>query len=148
MSLSDIFVRQSIKLNLESTGRDPALEELSELIAAVHPEIGYEEIFTAIRNREEKMSTGIGSGVAVPHGYCRGAGAAAGALGISRAGIDYGALDNRPVHVVFMLVMNDTARESHLRLLNRIFKLANSEAIAMIMAAKNVEELVELFEKL
>jgi mannitol/fructose-specific phosphotransferase system IIA component (Ntr-type) len=145
MSLSDIFVRQSIKLDLESTTRDSVLAELTELITAVHPEISYDEIFTAVSSREDKMSTGIGSGVAVPHGYCHSIGAAAGALGISRAGIDYGTLDNKPVHVLFMLVMNNTARENHLRILNQIFKLANSGSIDLIMAAKSVEELVELF---
>ncbi|MDR2136134.1 MAG: PTS sugar transporter subunit IIA [Treponema sp.] len=148
MSLSDIFVRQAIRLDLESTTKEAAFFELVELIAAARPECDRDEILAAITSREDKMSTGIGSGIAVPHGYCRSINAAAGAIGISRAGIDdYGSLDQKPVHVLFMLVMSDMSRESHLRVLNQVFKLANSEAIGLMMAAKNTEEVAAILSR-
>ncbi|MDR2178319.1 MAG: PTS sugar transporter subunit IIA [Treponema sp.] len=148
MSLSDIFVKQSIGLNMEAETKKAAFLELIDLIMTAHPECNRDEILAAITNREDKMSTGIGSGIAVPHGYCQSVDAVAGAIGISRAGIDdYGSLDQKPVHVLFMLVMNDTSREAHLRVLNQVFTMANSEAINLIMSAKTTEEVAVILSR-
>jgi mannitol/fructose-specific phosphotransferase system IIA component (Ntr-type) len=140
MSLSDIFVQQSIKLNLESKTKEAAFTELIELIIAAHPECGRKEMFAAINNRENKMNTSICSGVAVPHGYCQSINSVAGAIGISKAGIDYDSFDHKPVYVIFMLVMSNVSQENHLNVLNQIFKLANSEAFALIRGAGTPRE--------
>jgi mannitol/fructose-specific phosphotransferase system IIA component (Ntr-type) len=71
----------------------------------------------------------------------------AGAVGISQAGIAYDALDHKPVHVVFMLIMGEAARENHLRTLNQIVTLVNSEALAMIRTAKNVQDVYDLLSR-
>jgi mannitol/fructose-specific phosphotransferase system IIA component (Ntr-type) len=140
MSLSDIFVQPSIKLNLESSTKEAAFIELIELIMAVHPECDRNEMFAAINNRENKMNTSICSGAAVPHGYCQSINGVAGAIGISKAGIDYDSFDHKPVHVIFMLVMSNVSQENHLSVLNQIFKLANSEAFTLIRGARDTRE--------
>ena len=93
------------------------------------------------------MSTGITSGIAIPHVYCRSVSAEAGAIGVSQCGIEYGALDNKPVHVVFMLVMGDAARENHLRVLNQIFTLVKSEAFALMQSAKDTQEIHDMLSR-
>jgi mannitol/fructose-specific phosphotransferase system IIA component (Ntr-type) len=148
MSLSNVFTRQSIKINLEGKTKEEAFAELIELIKAVHPEYDRNEIYAAINNRETKMSTGIGSGIAIPHGYCRSINTITGAIGISKAGIDYGSLDNKLVHLVFMLVMGKASQENHLRVLNKVFTLANSEVIALMMAAKNTREVHAILSRI
>jgi mannitol/fructose-specific phosphotransferase system IIA component (Ntr-type) len=135
-------------LNLEGRTKEEAFAELIELITALHPEYNGDELYAAINNREGKMSTGIGSGIAIPHGYCRGINTIAGAIGISKAGIDYGSLDQKPVHLVFMLVMDEASRENHLRVLNKVFALANSEVIATIMAAANTGEVHDILSRI
>jgi PTS system fructose-specific IIC component/PTS system nitrogen regulatory IIA component len=139
--LGEIFDPRSIKIGLEHNDKAEVLAELVEAIGAAHPDFDREEMLAAINEREGKMSTGIASGVAIPHGYCRGIGAIAGAVGISPAGIEYQALDDRPVHVVFMLVMGESRREDHLRVLNRIFALVKSEAFTRLREAKSAGEL-------
>jgi mannitol/fructose-specific phosphotransferase system IIA component (Ntr-type) len=148
MLLSNVFVPQSIKLGLESKTKDAAFTELIGLITAVHPECDRAEMYLALNSRESKMSTGIGSGIAVPHGYCRSISTITGAVGISKAGIDYGAVDGKPVHLVFMLMMGEASREDHLRVLNKVFTLVNSEIIAMMMAAKDTREIHAILSRI
>ena len=138
--LSEIFDLGSIKIDLEGKTKEAVFLELIEAIAVVCPKSDRAMMFKAIEEREKKMSTGIKEGVAIPHAFCEGIGRIAGAIGISKQGIEYGALDNRPVHVIFLLV-SQQADENHLHVLNSIFKLVKSEALSLIKNAKNAEEI-------
>ena len=146
--LSEIFDPRTIKLNLEGKTKEMVFNELVNVIADIHPQCNRAEIYTAIKEREEKMSTGIGCGIAIPRASCTGITNIAGAIGISREGIDYGAMDNKPVYVVFLLALNDRANENHLHVLNLIFKLAQSEAITMMKNAKNAEEIHAILSRI
>jgi mannitol/fructose-specific phosphotransferase system IIA component (Ntr-type) len=148
MALCDIFDLRSIKMNLEAKTKDAVFMELIEAIRAVHPEYDHDEMFAALQTRENKMNTGIISGVALPHGYCRNLAALSGSIGISQSGIEYNALDNKPVYVVFMLVMDERARENHLRVLNQISLLVKSEALPLIKAAKNPREIHDILSRI
>jgi mannitol/fructose-specific phosphotransferase system IIA component (Ntr-type) len=147
MSLADIFDRRSIILNLEGKTKEAVFAELIEAIRVVHPEFDSSELAAAINERENKMSTGIASGIAIPHGYCRSVSAVAGAIGVSQRGIEYGALDSKPVHVVFMLVMGEAARENHLRVLNQVFTLVKSEAFALMRSATDTGEIHNMLSR-
>jgi mannitol/fructose-specific phosphotransferase system IIA component (Ntr-type) len=148
MLLGDVFSQHSIKLDVEGKTKEAAFTELLELIMVDHPEYDRNELYAAINSRENKMSTGIGSGIAVPHGYCRSISAITGAIGISKAGIDYDSLDHKPVHLMFMLVMGEASQESHLRVLNEVFMLVNSEASALMMMAKNTQEVYAMLSRI
>ena len=147
MTLGDIFDECSIKLDIEAETKDAAFAELVEAITAAHPEFDKVEMLAALREREQKMSTGVAAGIAIPHCCCAGITTMAGAIGISRAGIEYDALDHKPVHVVFMLVMGEAAREHHLGVLNQIFSLVKSEAPALIRGAKNPQDVHEILAR-
>ena len=121
--------------------------ELIDAITALHPQCNRTEIFAAIRNREEKMNTGVSRGVAIPHAFCRGIANIAGAIGVSPQGIDYGAMDGKPVNVVFLLAINDHAQENHLAILNLVFDLAKSEAVAMMKNAKNADDVYSILSR-
>jgi mannitol/fructose-specific phosphotransferase system IIA component (Ntr-type) len=92
-------------------------------------------------DREKKMSTGIGNGFAIPHANCRGIASMTGAMGISSQGIDFDALDKKPVHIIFLLAISEKADETHLHVLNLIFKLAGSEMLTLMKNAKKTEEI-------
>jgi len=134
--LSDIFGLPSIRMDLENTDKEAVFAELIETLAAFHPEIEPAEALAAIVARENKMSTGIAPGIAIPHAFCKGADGIIGAIGISRPGIEYDALDGKPVHAVFMLIISEKAKGEHLNALNRICTLAHSEGLALILGAK------------
>jgi len=140
-TLGEIFDPGSIKLDFDGKTKELALAELIHSISVLHPECDRKELFTAIMEREKKLSTGIGNGIAVPHAGCKGITDIYGAIGVSKQGIDYGSLDNKPVHIVFLFATSGKADENHLHILNLIFKLAESEAFALMKNAKNAEEI-------
>ena len=145
--LSDVFDSRAIILNLQSKTKEEVFAELSNAIADVHPECAREDMIHALWEREDKLSTGIASGVAIPHAMCRGLGKTVGAIGVAQAGIEYYALDQKPVDVIFMLILREPADENHLRILNQIFKLAQSEALALVRKAESVQEICAVLSR-
>jgi mannitol/fructose-specific phosphotransferase system IIA component (Ntr-type) len=141
MPLTDIFGRELIKVNLESKSKDEVFEELVETIAERYPEIDRQEMFEAVISRENRMNTAILPGIAVPHGYCNAVGGIIGAAGFSREGIKYDSLE--PVHAVFMLLMGESYRERHLRVLSRLLELFKSKSFAAIQAAESPQEVYD-----
>ncbi|MCL2138014.1 MAG: PTS sugar transporter subunit IIA [Treponema sp.] len=145
--LSDVFELESIKLNIDNKTKENIFEDLISIIVKLHPEYNTTEILSAVKQREDKMSTGIGSGVAIPHAYCKGIAKMVGAIGVSKEGIDYAALDNKPVYVVFLFIGNEPADENHLNVLNRIYQVAQSEKFIQIKNAKKAETIYEILSK-
>jgi mannitol/fructose-specific phosphotransferase system IIA component (Ntr-type) len=135
MIFADIFDERLIKLDLVNTDKNAVFEELIEEISILKPELNGEEMLAAIYDREAKMETSVAPGVAVPHGYFSGLSGIIGAVGFSRGGIDYGARDHKPVHLVVMLLLGEGARESHLRVLSRILTFVKSGALSYIRDA-------------
>jgi mannitol/fructose-specific phosphotransferase system IIA component (Ntr-type) len=144
MSLCDIFDRRSIKLNLKSLSKTDAFKELVESIAAIHPELDRDTMLAAIQNREQKLNTSVAPGVAVPHGNYPGTGAIFGALGIFPSGIEYEAPDHNPVHYLFLLVMGESSREQHLRVLNQIASMINSGGQELLRKAQTPEDIHDI----
>jgi mannitol/fructose-specific phosphotransferase system IIA component (Ntr-type) len=147
MLLNDVFDKQLIKLDLESKTKEAVFTELAEAIAELHPEFDNDEMIAAIQDRESKMNTSIALGAAVPHGYYRGGGDVVGAIGISRAGIEYDAPNHKPVHFIFLIIMGEASREKHLRVLSRIMSLINSQALSHIQAAKSPQEVYDILSQ-
>ena len=137
----ELFDVQSIKLNLDGKTKEAVFTELIDSIAHLHSRCDRAEMLALILDREEKMNTGIGNGVAIPRIHCNGIGHIAGAIGISRQGIDYGAPDNKPVNVVFLLAIDERIKDDHLRVVNQIFRLAQSEALTKIKNAQNEQHI-------
>lgn len=120
MVLGQIFPREAINVHLESTEKDELFEEMTEVLHSVYPEVNREEALKALRERESKMSTGIVHSVAVPHGHCASLKTNIGAIGVSKAGVDYDALDGEPVHVIFMMLIAPTESERHVQTLRQL----------------------------
>jgi PTS system fructose-specific IIC component/PTS system nitrogen regulatory IIA component len=121
MLLQRVFAPGSIKIGLESEDKDELFEELVDMLAKEGGrDFPRTSVLTAVREREDKMSTGIKKGIALPHGKAEGLPGLIGALGISRRGIEYASLDGEPVYLVFMLVSSVKDSELHLAALKRL----------------------------
>jgi len=147
ITLNEIFDSRTVLLNLAGSTKETVFQELVDAIAAVHGEYDRTAMLAALWEREKKLSTGIAPGVAIPHAVCGGIGAIAGAIGVSKAGIEYDSLDKNPVHVIFMLLMGESAKENHLHILDRIVTLVRTEALALIKNANNAQEVVEILSR-
>jgi mannitol/fructose-specific phosphotransferase system IIA component (Ntr-type) len=145
--LKDVFDKQSIKLNLESKTKEAVFTELIDVVADIHPELNRDEIFTAVYDRESKMNTSVAPGVAIPHGYYLGAHNVFGAIGISPIGIDYDALDHKPVHVVFLMIMGEAYREKHLHILSKLLSMIKSGALDYIQEAKSSQDVYNILAR-
>lgn len=119
MNISEFITADFIKTGLESDDKDEVFEEMVDILVRNR---GYdrEAVLTAIREREEKMSTGIGQNIAIPHGKTDSVDGLVGVIGTSVSGIDYESLDDEPVHVVFMLLAPFDSAGPHIKALQRI----------------------------
>lgn len=129
MHLTELLTPERIKIPLVSTSKDEILGELVELIGQGTSSRNLDEILRAVREREEVLSTGIGSGVAIPHGKSPAITELALVAGVMPEGIDFEALDGRPVSLFFLLVGPDAAAGQHVKALSRISRLLRRDAI-------------------
>jgi len=126
MFLYELFPPDLIKIGLEAEDKDEVFEEMVDQFCQVTKSDNRDDILAAIHEREDKMSTGIQKGIAVPHGKSNVLENIHGILGISRKGIDYDALDGQPVYILFMLLAPQKDSEKHLRLLKRLAELLDN----------------------
>ena len=124
MKLSDIMVQDAMIPNLKATTRDDAIAELVEALAAagaISPKSA-PEITKAILARESQATTGIGKGVALPHAKVKGVKNPIGAIGRAPDGLDFSALDTKPVFLVIILLSSPDNPDEHLQAMEAIFK--------------------------
>ena len=122
MLLTDLLTPERIKIPLVASEKDALLRELVELVGN---ENGADpaQILDAVREREKVLSTGIGNGVAIPHGKSASVGQLTLAAGVARDGVDFEALDGKPVQLFFLLVGPESAAGDHVKALSRIARL-------------------------
>jgi len=144
MRLEEVFDERLIKLDLRGETREECFSELVSGISAVHPELESGAMLRAINERENKLSTLIMPGVALPHGCYRNFDKVVGAIGVSRKGIDYRL---GQVNVIFMLLLGEAVREKHLHVLSGLFTFINSGALPHIKNAKSPQEVYGMLSR-
>ena len=148
MFLGDIFPPELIKIGLESEDKDEVFEEMTDLLCRVKKLECRSEILEALWHREDKMSTGIMEGIAIPHGKLAALDAIHGVIGISKKGIDYEALDGHPVRLLFMLLIPHEDSEDHLRILKRLSELLeNHQFYTELLAQDNPQNANRIIKK-
>ncbi len=118
--LAELFSAERIKVNLEAEDKQEVFEELVDFLVDRFSLDCRDEILQAVVRREEKMSTGIKRGIAIPHARTTFTRGVIGVIGISRAGIDYASLDGEPVHLLFLVVSSEQDAGTHLATLKKI----------------------------
>jgi PTS system nitrogen regulatory IIA component len=150
MKLLDIVVPNAILPELTSTQRDEAVAEMIDALVAsgaLSPGLK-DEFIKAIIKREKRGSTGFGHGVAVPHVKHTAISKMAVAVGISRAGIEFNALDKQPVYSVFLLLSPEDKPEDHLDAMEAIFGNLSQETFRRFLRqANSVEDVMTLLEE-
>ena len=104
MDLASLLSKDTVKVPLEAVDKEEAIAELLELLVRSGQVADRDALLDALYEREEKGSTGIGAGVAIPHAKHEGLEGVALAVGVSPDGIEFDAADGRPVHLVFLVV--------------------------------------------
>lgn len=147
MLLTDLLAPERVKIPLAAHDKDTVLRELVELVG-VHGTLPSDEVLRAVRQREEVLSTGIGNGIAIPHGKSPGLDRLLLAAGVAREGIDFEALDGKPVQLFFLLVGPESAAGDHIKALSRISRLLQRDSFrARLAAAAHPEEFYALLSE-
>ena len=128
MKLAEILSASRVVAGVTVTSKKRALEEMSKLLAKGAGTVTDAEIFTSLTSREKLGSTGLGHGVAIPHGRMNGVDGSIGALIRLKHPVDYDAHDGQTVDLMFGLVVPQQATETHLKHLAAIAELFSDEA--------------------
>jgi len=146
LKITDILTPACIQLKADIKDKNAALTQLVDLLAATGKVKDRDALLRVIMEREKLMSTGIGNGVALPHGKTNVVDSSIAALATLAAPIDFDALDDKPVSIILLLVGTEGNVGVHLRLLSRISRLVGSEHFrASLINSTTPEEAYELF---
>ncbi len=139
--------KDNVILDLGATTKEAVLWELAESLHHQCPEIGVDEIYRVLTEREQIGSTGVGNGVAIPHGKVQGGlDRILLCFGRSRQGIAFEVFDNQPVHL-FVVILSSVGRaDEYLRTLAQVSRLLKqAEKRQLLLQAANRQAIVDVF---
>src|SRR5688572_17393872 len=149
MNLGNLLTVDQIIPEMKSTERWSAIVELVDLLVRLG-QVKTEDrdvVLTALRQREETMSTGIGFGIAIPHASSDRVEQVVAAFGRSSTGIEFDSLDNAPIRFIVLFVVPKDQFQTHLRTLAAIAKFLNDRGVRERLAsAVSAEEILSIFE--
>lgn len=134
MDLSDLITPDAIVPALKANGKKQALQELAEK-AATLTGLDERQIFDTLLQRERLGSTGVGNGIAIPHGKLAGLNRIHGLFARLAKPIEFDALDDQPVDLIFLLLAPESAGADHLKALARIARLLREPGLAAKLRA-------------
>ena len=142
MKLSDILVNDALVPDLKAATRNDAIRELVASLAQAGavPKRRVDEIVKAVLNREAKATTGIGKGVALPHERVKGIKKPVGTIGRSQEGIDFNALDSKPVYSVILMVSGAEDSDIHLEAMETVFKYLQQDMFRKFLRQSATKE--------
>ena len=149
MNLGKLLDRDHILLDMNATEHWPAIVELVDLLTGRGdiPKACYDEILSALKAREAQISTGIGSGVAIPHTFSDSIQDVVAIFGRSKEGIEFEALDHAPVHFIILFVVPQKDYQLHLLTLGAIAKMfTNCEVRRRLSTAMTRDEILEILD--
>jgi PTS system nitrogen regulatory IIA component len=144
MKLSEILNPDNILPDLRAKDKKEVLEELVDVIVSHDPTLDKSSLVKVLLDRERLGSTGIGDGIAIPHGKFRGLKHPVISFGRSLEGIDFDSMDGQPSFLFFLLVAPEDSASIHLKALAKIAKiLKNSSFRNVLMQARSRKELYQ-----
>ena len=133
MRLTEILKPQNIRVPLVATTKNDAIAELVNLLAANGQITDAKKVLDAVLEREATRTTGIGNGLAIPHGKCAGVDHLVVAIGKPESPIDFESIDGRPVNLIVLLASPPDQTGPHIQALARISRLMNVDAFRQAM---------------
>ncbi len=147
MNILDILDERSILVDLKSADKKGVLDELVDPIASIAG-LDHDELVGVLMDRERLGSTGIGGGIGIPHGKVKELESLVLGFGLSRKGVDFESMDNRPTHIFFLLITPENSTGLHLKLLARISKILKNDPFKeKLMNAKDREEVIHIIQE-
>jgi PTS system nitrogen regulatory IIA component len=150
MKLLDLLADEAIQTDLQPADKKGILRELSHpvaLAAGIEPE----KLLKVLLEREQLGSTGIGSGIAIPHGKLPEIETLFLGFGLCRQGVDFESIDNQPARLFFMLVTPENSTGLHLKVLSRISRILKNEPFRESLEAstsrQEIRDIIEAYDE-
>lgn len=148
MRISDILQAEAIEADLKAKGKQDVLSELVDTVLKVVNGLDRDEVVKVLLEREKLGSTGIGDGIAIPHGKLKGLKELVISFGRSQAGVEFDSMDGKPVNLFFLLIAPEESIGIHLKTLARISKLLkNSMVRQKLCEAATAEEIFSVISE-
>jgi nitrogen PTS system EIIA component len=144
MNLSDLIAPQRVACRADVTSKKRALELLGELVADATGDLDQRTVFDSLLGRERLGSTGLGHGVALPHGRLAASPQAIGAVIKLDRGIDFDAIDQQPVDLLFALIVPEHFTDEHLKILAYLAEMfSNQDFCQQLRSCRSDRELYD-----
>ncbi|HME72447.1 MAG TPA: PTS sugar transporter subunit IIA [Myxococcota bacterium] len=148
MKIMDILVRDAVILDLSSHAKRDVLAEMAHRLAAAEPGLDEQRLLEVLLERESLQSTGIGEGVAIPHGKLPGLKRLIASFARSRAGVDFESIDGLRTQLFFLLVVPEHSGGQHLKALARISRFFRDAAFRKgLLEAERIEDVFRSIEE-
>ena len=148
MKVYELLETNKILTGFKSEDKNDVINELVDLLKDDKRVVDIEDVRKCVFEREEKMSTGVGKGFAIPHGKTNSVDDILAAFGKSETPIEYNSLDGEPVHLIFLLIGKENLLAKHIKLLSRISRMMNNEEFRKkLIEAESKEEIQKIFQE-
>ncbi len=148
MKITDILAKESIALGQKAADKQSVLEAMVDLMAASGKISDKKLYLEAVEAREEEGTTGVGGGIAIPHGRCSGVREAGLAAMTIDGGVEFEALDGKPVDILFLIAAPESSGNVHLQILSKLaMMLMDEKFVADLKKAKNADEFLQIIDK-
>ena len=139
MEIAELLTHESVLPNLKVTSKKQALQELSKRVAKNY-DLAEREVFEVLLEREKLGSTGVGNGIAIPHGKMEDLDRPSGYFARLERPVDFEAIDERPVDLIFLLLAPEASGAEHLKALARVSRLMRNKSICKKLRGSNSAE--------
>ena len=145
MKINEILTLETILVEVKANNKENSIKELAGFLCKNHAIADKSELVRVLLEREKLGSTGIGENVAIPHAKMKGLNQIIAAFGISKNGVEFDSLDQKPVNFIFLLLAPENATGIHLKALARISRLLkNQEFKSKLLNASNREDIYNI----
>ena len=148
MKIMDILVKDAVILNLGVRTKRDVLREMAAALAKVEPQIEADRLLEVLLEREALQSTGIGEGVAIPHGKLAGLDRLVASFAHSPEGVEFESIDGQPTYHFFLLVVPEHSGGQYLKALARISRFFRDAAFRQRLSdAESLQEVIRAIEE-
>ena len=144
MKISQLLDKKAIIADLNASDKKGVIDELSVAVSTT-TSASAKDIAMVLMERDQLGSTGIGGGIAIPHGKLDAVKSIRVGFGLSKKGVEYDSLDNKPVHLFFLLLTPENSAGGHLKVLAQISKLLKMDQFKKkLLASESVDTIYDI----
>ena len=149
MNFGNVLKKELMVFNLDSTTKEEAIRELSKLLLEHNVINNEDQYIQAVLDRENHSTTGVGNGIAIPHGKSSSVDKTSIVFAKSKQPIEWDSLDGKPVDIIFLLaIKGEDQGDTHLKILSEIaMKLMDDDVVQNLKQAVQPEAVIEILEK-